>query len=238
MQERDFWGHLDELRTCILKSLAGLLVGVVISFAFVSHILKFLSQPYVGHLANLKSLSPGDTFSVTVKTAILTGLGLSFPWIAYQLWGFISPGLHKHERKYVVPFCASVAFFFLAGSAFAYFLVLPAVVSFFYEYSIKMGVAPDWTISNYLEFVTTFLVSFGVVFELPVAIATLTFFGVTNSKWLASYRRHAIVVIFIVAAIFTPPDFISQITMAVPMVILYEVSILVSKMIEKKNNIL
>ena len=98
-----------------------------------------------------------------------------------------------------------------------------------------MGVVPDWTISNYLEFVTTFLVSFGVVFELPVAIATLTFFGVTNSKWLASYRRHAIVVIFIVAAIFTPPDFISQITMAVPMVILYEVSILVSKMIEKKR---
>ena len=244
MERKSFVGHLEDLRGCILKSLIGLVIGVVISFVFVSSILEFLSQPYFDYLSRqglstamaLRSLSPVDTLQVTLKAAILFGLGLVSPWIAYQLWHFTSPALRKNEKKRAVIFCAFVVIFFFIGLAFAYFVVLPTVITFFYEYTVRMGIAPDWAIANYYGLVITFMACFGIIFELPVAVTILTWLGIITSQDLTRYRKHAIVGIFIAAALLTPPDIISQLMMGIPMIALYEVSILVSKVIDKSRN--
>lgn len=240
MEEKIFVEHLDDLRSCILKSLVGVAVSCVIAFAFVTHIFNLLSKPYIDFLvstgrpveAALRSLGPADTLQVTFKAALLFGLGLASPWIAYQLWGFGAPALYKHEKKHIAAFCMSVACFFLLGVVFAYFLVLPAAISFFYNYTSGFGITPDWAVANYFGFVVAFLAGFGIVFELPVAVVILTWLGVTTPQVLAKYRRHAIIGIFIVAAIFTPgPDIASQLMMAVPMVVLYEFSILAARVV-------
>lgn len=239
MSDEKLIEHLEALRACLVRSLAGLAVGVGVSFLAISIPFKLLLTPYFKYLSAigvstetaLRSLSPADTFQTSVSLALLFGFGLSLPWIGYQLWNFISPGLYRHEKKYASIFCAAVSLFFLAGAAFAYFVTLPAVIGFFYEYSIGMGVSPDWTISNYFSFIAVFLTCFGVVFELPVAVVVLTWLGLVTPEGLSRYRKHAIVGVFIVAAVFTPPDIVSQLMMGVPMVLLYEVSILVSRFV-------
>ena len=244
MERKSFVGHLEDLRGCVLKSAIGLVVGVVVSFVFVSFILEFLSRPYFDYLSSrglsttmaLRSLSPADTLLVTFKAAILFGLGLVSPWIAYQLWRFVSPALYKDERKRAVIFCAFVFVFFFIGLAFAYFVVLPIAIRFFYEYTIKMGIAPDWAIANYYGLVIAFMACFGIIFELPVAVTILTWLGIITSQDLTRYRKHAIVCIFIAAALLTPPDVITQLMMGIPLIALYEVSILVSKIIDKGRN--
>lgn len=242
MLDKKFIEHLEELRLCAIKALIGLAVGVGISFFIISVPFKFLSAPYFNYLsaigvsthAALRSLSPADTFQTTIQIALLFGFGLSLPWIGYQLWRFISPGLYKDEKKYVLIFCSAVSLFFLIGVVFAYFVTIPAAIAFFYKYSTEMGVTPDWTISNYFSFITVFLACFGVVFELPVAIVVLTWLGIVTPEYLSKYRRHAIVIVFIIAAIFTPPDVASQLMMGIPMVLLYEISILAAKLVRPR----
>lgn len=242
MPDKKIIEHLEELRACVMRALIGLVVCVIIGFFFVSLFFRLLSKPFLDYLAALnistimvlRSLSPGETFQMSMHAALLFGFGVSLPWIFYQLWGFVSPGLYKNEKKGVFIFCIAGFGFFLIGVAFAYFVTLPAALSFFYEYTTGMGIAPDWTISNYYNFVIAFLVCFGVVFELPVAIVILTWLGIVEPGTLAKRRKHAIIIIFIVAAIFTPPDVISQIMMGVPMVILYELSILISRLVNHR----
>ncbi len=236
----NFIDHIEELRGALLKALLGLGAGFAVSFFFISVFFKILTKPYLDLLVSLnvpltsalRSLSPGDTFQMSMQAAFLVGLALALPWITYQLWRFVSPALYTHERRYVLIFSGSAFAFFLIGMAFCYFVVLPAAISFFYNYTVEMGIAPDWTISNYFDFVVTFLACFGVVFELPVAMAVLTWLGIASPEIFAKYRRHAIVIIFIIAAIFTPPDVASQLMMGVPMVILYELSIFASRFVK------
>jgi sec-independent protein translocase protein TatC len=239
MQEKKFIEHLDDLRSCLIRASFGLIIGIVVSFIFISPLFKILSAPYFELLAGLgidssnilKSLGPADTLTVTFKMALLFGFGFSSPWLAYQTWRFIGPALYKHEKKHVIIFCSSAVGCFMAGVAFAYFLVLPTVLSFFYRYSVSVGITPEWAITNYYSFVSAFLAGFGIVFEMPVAAIILAWLGLVTSQTLAKYRRHAIVAIFIVAAIFTPsPDVASQLMMAIPMVVLYEISILAAKL--------
>ncbi len=235
--------HLDELRGRILKSCLGILAGTAVSFLFISNIFQFLCRPYTTFLASsgiptqhaLQSLNPADTFMMTFHAAILAGVGLSLPWIIYQLWRFIAPGLYKDEKKYVSVGVLSAALFFAAGAAFAYFVTIPIATSFFYGYSLSMGITPNWTIDGYFGFVTTLLACFGVVFELPVAIFLLSALGVVSPYLLKKYRRHAIVAIFIIAAVFTPPDVVSQLMMALPLLALYEISIIGAKAIYKRR---
>jgi sec-independent protein translocase protein TatC len=242
MEDNKFISHLEDLRGSLLKSFMGLAAGVVVAFAFISLIFKFLSRPYISFLVSaglptesvLRSLGPADTLQITLEAALLSGFVLSSPWIAYQIWSFVSPGLYKHERKNALIFCGAATFFFLGGILFAYFIVLPTTISFFYRYTTSMGIVPDWTITNYFGFVVIFLVGFGVVFELPIAVIISTFLGITTSRSLAKYRKHAVVGIFIVAGIVTPgTDIASQLAMAIPMVVLYEISILAARVIEK-----
>ncbi|MBI2091629.1 MAG: twin-arginine translocase subunit TatC [Deltaproteobacteria bacterium] len=242
MEEKKFIEHLDDLRSCLIRGSLGLIAGIAISFVFISPLFKILSAPYFNFLASqgidsssvLKSLGPADALSVTFKMALLFGFGLSSPWIAYQTWRFIGPALYKHEKKHVIIFCSSAAACFLLGVAFAYFLILPTVLSFFYRYSVSVGITPEWAITNYYSFVSAFLAGFGIVFEMPVAAVILAWLGLVTPQMLVKYRRHAIVAIFIVAAIFTPsPDAASQLMMAIPMVLLYEISILTARLVAK-----
>jgi len=234
--------HLDDLRGCLLKSLIGLLGGVVIAFLFVSFTLRFISLPYINFLVHaglpttslLRSLAPTDTLEVTLRASILFGFVLSSPWIFYQCWWFIAPGLFQNERRRVLVLFSTLVFFFFTGVAFAYFVALPTTISFLYTFTTSMGIAPDWAIANYFSFVITFLVGFGLVFELPVAVVALNSFGIVTLRMLTHYRRHVIVAIFIVAAIITPgTDFVSQLIMALPLIALYEISIAATRIIEK-----
>ncbi|MBI2974789.1 MAG: twin-arginine translocase subunit TatC [Deltaproteobacteria bacterium] len=160
MEEKKFIEHLDDLRSCLIRGSLGLIAGIAISFVFISPLFKILSAPYFNFLASqgidsssvLKSLGPADALSVTFKMALLFGFGLSSPWIAYQTWRFIGPALYKHEKKHVIIFCSSAAACFLLGVAFAYFLILPTVLSFFYRYSVSVGITPEWAITNYRYF--------------------------------------------------------------------------------------
>lgn len=245
MLDKKFIEHLDELRIRLIKSLIGLAVGVAISFFAVSIPFKLLLAPYFNYLAStgvkvqsaLRSLGPVDTFRTSMSIALLFGFGLALPWIGYQLWKFVAPGLYRHEKKYALIFCSVVPAFFFIGVAFAYWVTVPAAIGFFYRYTTSMGVAPDWTISSYFDFIAVLLACFGVVFELPVAVVVLTLMGIVTPENLSKYRRHAIVIIFIVAAILTPPDIVSQLMLGIPMVLLYEVSILASRLVRFKAKI-
>lgn len=241
MQDQSLIKHLDALRTFILRSAVGLVVGVAAAFTGISFIFEILSKPYLQYLTSqglssvgaLKSLSPADTFKVSFQAALLFGFGLSSPWILYQGWQFVAPALYPKEKKHTLVFALLVSFFFMAGACFAYFFVLPTAISFFHAYSYQMGILPEWTIENYFNFVILFLAGFGLVFELPVAILILSWFGLVSAAWLSSKRRLVIVGIFIVAAIMTPPDVISQMMMGVPMLVLYEISIWMARLIER-----
>lgn len=240
MQEKTFIEHLEDLRGCILRALLGAAAGFALALAFVPSLFSLLSKPYRDCLhqvgapaeAALRSLGPADTMQITLRAALVFGLGIASPWIAYQGWRFVAPALHRHERRSAVLFCGAALAFFLAGAAFAYAVVLPAALVFFYRYTGRLGLTPDWAIANYYDFVVSFIVGFGLVFELPVAVTLLSLLGVVTPQGLARYRKHAIVGIFIVAGIFTPgPDIISQLLMGVPMVALYELSILAARLI-------
>lgn len=231
--------HLDELRKRLVSSFAGMLCCTIVSFFFISRIINILCVPYVDFLRSsgistqlvLQSLNPPDAFVMTMNAALLTGFALSLPWTSYQTWSFIGPALYKHEKKYVIVTILSTLSFFIIGCLFAYSSVIPTAISFFYNYSVNVGIQPGWTINGYFNFITTILICFGVVFELPVAVFFLSALGITTPYFFVRYRKHAIIIIFIVAAIFTPPDAASQIMMAVPMMLLYEISILGSKIV-------
>lgn len=244
MRENTFIEHLEDLRGCLLKALIGAVGGFAIALAFIPFFFTLLSKPYKDCLAKvgvtaaaaLRSLGPADTLQITFRAALIFGLGIASPWIAYQGWRFVAPALHRNEKRSAIVFCGSALAFFLAGVSFAYFLVLPTMLSFFYTYTTGLGVTPDWAIANYYNFVVSFLVGFGLVFELPVAVVVLAFLGIVTPQGLAAYRKHAIVGIFIVSGIFTPgPDVASQLMMGVPMVLLYELSILAARMIGNRS---
>lgn len=244
MQGKQFIEHLEDLRRCILKSAVGAAAGFVLAFVFAHHLFRFLSGPYRDCLQKarapaelaLRSLGPADTLQVAFKAAIVFGIGIASPWIAYQIWCFVSPALKGYEKKYVLAFCCPALFFFLGGAAFAYFAVLPAALSFFYAYTASLGIIPDWAIVSYYDFVIFFLTGFGLVFEMPIVVVILSLLGFVTAKGLSTYRKHAIIVIFIFAGIFTPsPDIASQLMMGIPMVMLYELSILAVRVVGRRG---
>ncbi|MFC1753628.1 twin-arginine translocase subunit TatC [Thermoproteota archaeon] len=240
--KKNFLGHLDDLSKSLMKSMVAILIGVVASFAFAPKLFRIICLPYNNLLVDLglaeatttnyiKSLSPSETLLISLKLVFIMSLILAAPVILYQLWKFISPGLTTKERRSLwVVFCVS-PFFFAAGAAFAYFVVFPLGVRFLWNYTIHMGAYPDWTVGYYVNFAIGFLCAFGVAFELPVVIVLLSKLRLVTPQALASKRRYAILIIFIVAAILTPPDVISQVLLGVPMIFLYELSILMSRLV-------
>ncbi len=232
-----FITHLVELRNRLLKSVLVVLVLFLALFPFRNDLFSMLSDPLSRHMptgTTMIAVQVASPFFIPLKLTALTAVFIAIPFLLYQLWAFIAPGLYKHERKMVVPLVFSSTVLFYLGTAFAYFVVFPIVFGFLSTAGPSdVNFAPD--ISEYLSFVTTLFFAFGLVFEVPVATVLLIIAGVVTPAQLAEKRRYAILVAFIIGAIFTPPDVLSQFMMAVPVWLLYELGIIVGRFVYKQK---
>ncbi len=227
-----FTEHLAELRKRLAVSLAVLVATSVLAFSFVEKIADFLILP-AGSLSFVY-LSPPELFVSYVKLALYTGLALALPVILFELWRFVRPALRGRERRSVFFALLAGGFFFAAGAAFAYFVILPFTIRFFLSYA-NPRIEAVFSIRDYFDFVTGLAFGFGAAFELPMAAMLLGALGILRAGLLVKMRRYSILGIFIVAAILTPPDIISQVLMAAPLLFLYELSIAILRVQEKKR---
>jgi sec-independent protein translocase protein TatC len=232
-----FIAHLIELRDRMLRAVIVLVVLMVLLFPFASELFTLFATPV------LKSLPAGQTmiatgaispFFIPVKLAALTALFIAMPYLLYQLWAFIAPGLYQHEKRLAVPLIVSSSALFYIGAGFAYFVVIPAVFHFMAMFA-PQGVSFMPDIGSYLDFAISLFFTFGMAFEVPVAVVLLSAVGVVTPDQLAAKRRYAILVAFIVGAVFTPPDILSQFMLAVPVWLLYELGILVARLVVKEK---
>jgi sec-independent protein translocase protein TatC len=230
--------HLEELRKRLIISLIATGIGFCACYGLSEQIFLLLSAPLI------KSMPEGSSFIFTgvteafftyMKLAFFAGIFVASPVIIYQIWAFVAPGLYDKERRSILPFVFLAVVFFIGGTAFAYFVVFPSAFKFFLTYNTQyVKIMPS--IGEYLSFSCLFLLGFGVVFELPVFIICLARLGIITHKQLQKSRKVVIIGIFIAAAILTPtPDAVNQLLMAVPMLILYELSILAVRFFEKKK---
>lgn len=230
--------HLIELRKRLTRALIALGIGFFICYYFKTWIFDVVTKPLTEALPkNSYLIYTGltEAFFVYMKLSFFASLIITSPFILYQIWKFISPGLLPKEKQYVVPFVVSSSILFIGGILFGYFIALPPAFNFFVSFNNKYLQAMI-SFGAYLSLFVTFLLGFGLSFEMPVFIFFLTKLGIVNSKMLSKQRRYAILVIFILAAILTPsPDALSQILMALPLLFLYEVSIFVAKFVERKK---
>jgi len=228
-----FLDHLEELRWTIIRSLLAISLTSVVCYFFSRQIIEILRYPGPKDM-KLIFLSPTEGFMIYIKVSIFAGLIVALPYVAYQFWKFIVPGLLEKERRLVSPIVLYTVLCFLVGAAFAYFLIIPFGLRFLMSFQTDFLEA-NITIGKYLGFVVTLLLVFGVVFELPVLAYLLTHIGLLTPEFLRSKRRYGIVIIFIVAAILTPPDAFTQTMLAIPLMLLYEISIWVSASVRKKK---
>ena len=220
--------HLEELRSRILKSIAAIIVISCIFYSFVDKIFPHLVKPVGG----VVFIAPQEAFLARVKIAFFGGLFLASPIILYQIWRFISGGLHKNERKYTLLFGPVSFVFFIMGASFGYGIIVPIGIKFLLGFATEF-IKPMISISRYISFIGMLTLAFGLVFQLPLISLFLTKIGIVTPQLLSKKRKHAIVCIFILAAMLTPPDVITQSLMAVPLLILYEIGIIFSKLAYK-----
>ncbi len=231
-----FLEHLEELRRRILYSLVGVAAGFGVAWYYAERIYAYVQVPVIEALrAHHKSeqlvyLNPTEPFNLYLKVGLLAGVFLASPFILYQVWAFISPGLYRNEKRYVLPFMFSTVGLFVGGGLFGYHFVYPAALDFFIGFSKQMR--PMITIGAYLDLFTTIMLGLGVVFEMPVLVFFLALFGIVSPSFLVKNFRYAILGIFIVAAAIAPtPDIMSVCVFAAPMLVLYAVSIGVAWMV-------
>jgi sec-independent protein translocase protein TatC len=221
--------HLEELRWCILKSVLAVVLASGVCYFFSDAIFGFIVAPLRRSLQpgqNLIGTSVTEAFFVEIKVALAAGVLFSCPVIFYQIWRFVAPGLSGRERKWVVPFVLCATFFFIAGAAFCYRFVLPVAFKYFIEQYESMGVSPAIRIGEYFTFFFRMILAFSVTFELPVFTFFLVRVGIWDYRFMLRSFRYALVIIFLIAAMLTPtPDIINQSLLAVPMLVLYVLSI-------------
>ncbi len=238
--------HLMELRIRLLWVIAAMVLGTSVCFFFVDEIYNFLVRP----LAN--SMNENDTnrliytglteaFFTYLKVAFFAGVFLTFPILLMQIWMFVAPGLYKDERKVLLPFLVATPILFFAGGACVYYFVLPMAWPFFLSFQSAGGdmalpIQLEARVSEYLDLIMTLIFAFGLCFQLPVLLTLLGRVGIISAQFLASKRKYAVIITFIIAAFLTPPDIISQIMLAVPILALYEISIILIKMSAPKND--
>jgi len=229
----DLIGHLVELRMRLLRAIAGLLLVFLALLPFAQRLYAWLAQPLLDKLprgGQLIAVEVASPFFAPVKLAFFVALFAAMPWLLFQMWAFVAPGLKRRERKLAWPLLASSLLLFYTGCAFAYFVVLPAVFAFLAQVT-PAGVAMMTDITAYLDFVLVIFMAFGLSFELPVALVILVALGWVTQAQLRESRGYAVVGIFVLAAVITPPDVISQLLLAIPMLLLYEAGILAAGLV-------
>ncbi len=221
--------HLAEARKRIIYSLLFILTGALVAFSISGVIFSLLQHPFLETFGSnyLIGTGPAEAFVIRLIVSIWCGVILVSPFIFYQLWLYVSPGLHQCEKKWIIPFLTFATLLFLFGIIFCFYTILPLALSFFKEEYTQLGLTPQIRITEYLSLSLKLMLAFGIVFELPLISLLLARAGVLNYNQMVNSTRVAIVVIFVVAAIFTPPDVVSQLLMAIPMVLLYGISIIV-----------
>ena len=233
--QETFISHLVELRTRLVRAVAAVLVVFLCVAYWTKDIYSFLAKPLLSVLPAGASMIATDvttTFLVPVKVSMLVAFIIALPYVLYQMWAFIAPGLYKHEQRLVVPLLVSSTLLFLLGMAFAYFLVFPMAFKFFADFT-PVGVTMATDIDKYFSFVLTMFIVFGIAFEVPVVEVLLVKVRVVTVAQLREARRYVIVAIFVVAAIVTPPDVFSQLALGIPLCILYELGIILAGFLGK-----
>ena len=230
-------GHLIELRARLIRGVAGLLVVFLGLLPFANKVYGWFAQPLLDKLpkgGQLIAVEVASPFFTPLKLAFFVAIFATMPWLLYQAWAFVAPGLYRREKRLALPLLASALVLFYSGCAFAFFVVLPSVFGFLAKVTPD-GVAMMTDINAYLDFVLVIFLAFGISFELPVALVILVMLGWVTPKQLSEWRGYAIVGIFIVAAVITPPDVISQLLLAIPMCLLYEAGIIAAKLVGRKE---
>ncbi|WP_442935477.1 twin-arginine translocase subunit TatC [Nitratidesulfovibrio sp. 1201_IL3209] len=229
--------HLSELRVRLVRCLIALTVGFFACYGFAEELFNYLMIPLTRALpsgAKLIYTALPEAFFVYMQVALVAGAFLASPYLFYQIWAFIAPGLYDEEKRHIIPIAGASALFFVAGAAFCYFQVFPYAFEFFVGFATDT-IAPMPKLDEYLGFTLKMLLAFGLIFEMPLFAFFLSRLGLVTAQWMRKTRKYAILAIFIVAAILTPPDVFSQLMMAAPMLVLYEISILVAAVFGKKK---
>lgn len=236
-EDKPFLSHLLELRTRLMWSVGVLLVVFLAIFPFYDTLFSVFSEPLRAVLpeGELQAIKVAGPFLIPMKLSLVAALFIAIPYLLYQLWAFVAPGLYRHERKLVWPLMISSSILFYTGAAFAYFLVLPLVYAFFAGVT-PLGVVYQPDIGEYLDFVLKMLIVFGLAFEVPIATVLLVRTGASTREDLAAKRPYVIVGVFAIAMLLTPPDIVSQIMLAIPVWLLFELGLIFSGYFKKKED--
>lgn len=236
-REESLLSHLVELRSRLLRAVAAVLVVLLCLLPFAQPLYTLLADPLVARLpagSQMVAIDVASPFFAPLKLVFFLAVIVAMPAVLYQLWAFVAPGLYRHEKRLAMPLLVSATLLFYAGCAFAYFLVLPVVFGFLTSVTPE-NVAMMTDISRYLDFVMVLFLAFGASFEVPVAVVILVALGIVDIAQLKAARGYVVVGAFVVAAVLTPPDVISQLLLAIPMCLLYEVGIVVSKFVRPQD---
>ena len=259
--EMSFLDHLEDLRWHLIRAVIAIIVAGSIAFllkGFIFDVLlfgpsrgDFFSYDMLCKISSslgldagfcfdempfrIQSRTMGGQFSAHVWTSITAGFIIAFPYVIYQFWQFVAPAMHDNERKHAKGFIFITSFLFFIGVVFGYYVVTPLSINFLGKYQVSEAVFNDFDLSSYIGLVRASVLASGLIFELPIVIYFLTRVGVVTPQFLKKYRKYALVIVLILSAVITPPDIVSQIIVAIPVLILYEVSILISKVIYKQE---
>ena len=245
-ENNSFTSHFVELRTRLLHSLVFIFIVFIISYIFAEEIYNFLVDPYANAVKDgttsrrLIFTALHETFITYIKVAFFSAIFLGSPVLLIQVYKFIAPGLYKNEKKAILPYLISTPVLFLLGGLLVYYLVMPLAIKFFLSFetlgsNTTLPIQLEAKVNEYLSLIMRLIFAFGISFQLPILLNLLARIGIVNSEYLKSRRRYVIVIIFAFAAILTPPDPITQVGLAIPLLLLYEVSIFTVKYIEKKR---
>lgn len=259
--EMSFIGHLEELRWHVIRAVASILVFAIIAFIYIQEIYQYVivapSKPdfwtykmlcklsvIVGYddlcvkalNFQLQAIGMGDNFTMSMTSSVIAGLIFAFPYAFWEMWRFIKPGLRPSERRSARGAVFYVTFLFLSGVMFGYYVVTPLAINFLASYTLDPSIINQFSITSYISLVATLTLACGVAFQLPIVVFVLSKIGILTPVFMREYRRHSMIVILIVAAVITPsPDIYSQILVAIPLFLLYEISILVSSKVEREK---
>lgn len=259
-KEMSFLAHLEELRWHLIRSVSAIFIVAIVVFVYKDFVFTNLIfahkqpdfityQTFCKLFTNLgietdfcnivfpeelQSIRPMSQLMSTLWSSLIIGFIVSFPYVLWEFWRFIAPGLHPDERKRSRGFIFTSSSLFFIGASFSFFVIIPISVFFFFTYGVP-GVKNEWTLDSYISLVTSTLIGVALMFELPVIVYFLSKIGLITPDWLKRYRKHALVIVLILSAIITPPDIASQVIVSIPILILYEISIIVSKRVYKKQ---